>query len=150
MLCLSTHLSCSSLIRRVSSSDACMSSALDLLEPFLSILSPGRSSLRCFPNLSKSEGRRRFNCNTGLIFSKPIWTFFFFFSCSGMSLPLFWKFRWNPPKEIKVSNCQNLQAGFVLGRQRRRPLPRYSFVIERITWQFSYKCNQNASNHIKR
>lgn len=35
----------------VSSSDACVSSGLHLLEPFRSILSPGRSSFRCFPNL---------------------------------------------------------------------------------------------------
>ena len=53
--CLRTHLSCSSLIRRVSSCNACVSSALDLLEPVLSIRSPGSSSLRCFPNLSKRE-----------------------------------------------------------------------------------------------
>lgn len=45
------HLSCSILIFIVSSSETCVSSSLHLLEPLRSIFSPGRSSLRCFPNL---------------------------------------------------------------------------------------------------
>lgn len=48
----SSHLSCSIRIFIVSSSEACVSSALHLLEPLRSIFSPGRSSFRCFPNLA--------------------------------------------------------------------------------------------------
>lgn len=57
-----SHLSFSSRICWVFSSTARTTSVLDLLEPFFSILSSGRSSFLCFPNLKKrkseSSGRK--------------------------------------------------------------------------------------------
>lgn len=49
------HLSFSSRMCWVLSSTARTSSVLDLLEPFFSILSSGRSSFLCFPNLRKRK-----------------------------------------------------------------------------------------------
>lgn len=54
------YLSCSSRMCWVSSSTARTSPCLDLLEPFLSILSSRLSSLLCFPNLKNRKGERGF------------------------------------------------------------------------------------------
>jgi len=66
------YLSCSILIFIVSSSETCVSSALHLLEPLRSIFSPGRSSLRCFPNLEHKKGSK-------LQLTKIIALFLYFF-----------------------------------------------------------------------
>lgn len=84
------HLSCSSRMCWVSSSTARTSPCLDLLEPFLSILSSRLSSLLCFPNLKNRKGKREFKWKSD-------------FSLLSQHASVFLH-EWS---EIKVSKCQN-------------------------------------------
>lgn len=116
-LVLSTHLSCSSLIRWVSSSEACTSSALDLLEALLSTLSPGCSLPRCFPNLSKREVRAHLLCNSQTAQSRTSPP-----SSGEIQVKLL-------RKEIKVSKLSD-SSGSVCTRGRRRRTQSPPFAVE--------------------
>ena len=66
-MCVYVYRSCSSLICTVSSREVGPSPARDLLDPFLSILSPGGSSFRCLPNLHPKQQQQQNKSGEGVV-----------------------------------------------------------------------------------
>ena len=118
------HLSCSILIFIVSSSETCVSSSLHLLEPLRSIFSPGRSSLRCFPNLAH---KHKNNLNK---LNKRCSIFFFIISLSQLvGIECFAHVHWRRCISGSISSQLKEIHEWLMGTGDHRTMSREPFAI---------------------